>query len=134
MLPALIASASLVSASFNNAPEPDKRLCCSFSAAVISPSSLVNLSVSCLCISFFLFSSLFFYSSASNCCSCISLSLFPSSFFFLFLLLQKFFVSAICRPCTAKQCWSNCHIDCLTVCLSSHIVFHQSHSINSLFS
>src|SRR6218665_1261153 len=58
-------------------------------------------------------------------------SFFLSSFFFLFLLLQKFFVSAICRPCTAKQCWSNCHIDCLTVCLSSHIVFHQSHSINS---
>src|SRR6218665_4062137 len=56
------------------------------------------------------------------------------SFFFLFLLLQKFFVSAICRPCTAKQCWSNCHIDCLTVSLSSHIVFHQSHSINCLFS
>src|SRR6218665_2190102 len=44
---------------------------------------------------FFLFSCLFFCSSASNCCSCISLSFFPSFFFLLISQLPAQFIISI---------------------------------------
>src|SRR6218665_3691295 len=85
MLPALIASASLVSASFNNAPEPDKRLCCSFSAAVIIFTFFFSQLVGFLPLHFFLSFLLSFL-----LLLCFQLLLMYQPFFLSFFFLLSF--------------------------------------------